>query len=104
MMDDAHRGDADRSRSMNTIKTEYTQAELDEIDDRIVQALAFIRDVIDDPSLMDQFPKPPPHLVVTSARRHPEATPDLRTPHTDVYIAGKNGSSVPPHVHHTPAG
>lgn len=73
---------------MSMIKTEYTQAELDEIDDRIVQAFAFVRDVIEDPSLLDQFPDTPSGLRVTSAGRHPESIPDFRTPHTDVFIVG----------------
>lgn len=75
---------------MSTIKTEYTQAELDEIDERIVQAFAFIRDIIENPSQLEQFPETPPHLRVTSAGRYPESTPDFRTPHTDVYIVGQS--------------
>lgn len=80
---------------MSTIRTEYTQAELDEIDDRIVQAFALLQDVIEDPSLLEQFPRTSPHLRVTSAGRYPDSTPDFRTPHTDVYIVGQRRQGDP---------
>lgn len=89
---------------MSAIRTEYAQGELDEIDNRIVQAFTFIRDIIDDPSLMDQFPDTPPHLRVTSAGRYPEFTPDFRTPHTDVYVVGPALSPRPESDENTQAG